>query len=276
MPLDSVLFDLRQVARSLRRRPAYVAASVASLALVLAANTTLFATINATLFRRVPFRSGERTVTIFTQPPGHRDVKDRNPFHAIDLVRFRERGRILKDVSGFWQEDRVLTGGTEPEVIRVLAANASLFRLMADQPSIGRAFTEEEEDRRARVVVLTHGVWQRRFGGDAGALGKTLEIDGEPHVVVGVMPPEFPPPALLSAVVIPLGITRGVPPNNNENRTYITALARVAGNATLAQAAAESNTLMEQVVQENPRSHIGWTAGSKPIGTGSMAHSARR
>jgi predicted permease len=234
---------------------------VATLALVLAANATLFATINATLFRPVPFRSGEGTVTIYTLPPGVKEVSGFNPLHALDLVRYRERSRALRDVSAFSQDDRLLTGGGEPEVVRSLAANASIFRLLTDQPVIGRGFTEDEEEHGARVVVLGYGLWQRRFGGESSVLGKSIEIDGAAHTIVGVMPSTFPPPVLASGLVVPLGITRSVPAANNENRTYLVTVARVDEGATFAQAEAETRDLMSQIVRESPRTHTGWTAG---------------
>ena len=87
------MFELRQAVRALARRPAYTLASIATLAIVVGANAALFAAMNATLFRPIPLRSGERTVNLYLMPPGMSDPKFRNPLHAIDVVRFRERSR---------------------------------------------------------------------------------------------------------------------------------------------------------------------------------------
>src|SRR4030095_13634270 len=124
--LDRVLFDLRQAFRSRRRRPAYTISCVATLALVIGVNAALFATINATLFRPIGLKSGERTVTLFTMPPGKSDFKDRNPLHAIDLVRVRERSRTLTRIGGFMAQDRVMGTGDAPAVLATPALRAEL------------------------------------------------------------------------------------------------------------------------------------------------------
>ena len=105
------MFELRQADRGLARRPAYTAASIATLALVIGVNAALFAAINATLFRPIPLKSGERTVNLYLMPPGMSDPKYRNPLHAIDLVRFRERSRTLTQIAAFTTADRVLGTG---------------------------------------------------------------------------------------------------------------------------------------------------------------------
>src|SRR5690349_18516046 len=115
--IERLLFDVRQAYRSLRRRPAYTISCVATLALVIGVNAALFAAINAALFRPIGLASGERTVTVYTMPAGLSDPKYRNPFHAIDLVRFRERSRTLTRISGFTLQDRVLGTSDEPVVV---------------------------------------------------------------------------------------------------------------------------------------------------------------
>ena len=112
-------------------------------------------------------------------PPGPLEWKNRNPLHAIDLVRFRERARILRDISAFDRQDRMLTGGTDPQVVSALVANASLFRLLKDQPAIGRAFTEEEEEQHVPDQVhepaMHEGVGQEGPGAAEGERGIELE-----------------------------------------------------------------------------------------------------
>src|SRR5215471_1316567 len=98
------MFELRQAWRGLLQRPAYTAASVGTLALVIGVNAALFAAINATLFRPIPLKSGERTVEFYLMPPGTSDPKLRNPLHPIDLVTFRERSRTLTNIAGLITE----------------------------------------------------------------------------------------------------------------------------------------------------------------------------
>jgi hypothetical protein len=104
------MFELRQACRGLIRRPAYTGGTIVTLALVIGVNAALFAAINATLFRPIPLKSGERTVNLYLMPPGATDAAHRNPLHAIDLVRLRERSRTLTHIAAFTTADRVLGG----------------------------------------------------------------------------------------------------------------------------------------------------------------------
>jgi predicted permease len=258
--LDRLLFDVRQAARSLRRRPAYTVSCIATLALVVGVNAALFAAISATLFRPIGLTDGERIVSLYTMPPGLTDPKYRNPFHAIDLVRFRERSRTLTAIAGFSPQDRVLGSGEEPMVVATVALSAEMLRLAPEGPILGRTFTVEEETRRERLIVLGFGAWQRRFGGDPGVVGRVVELDGEPHTIVGVMPRSFPPTFLAAELWTPLGVTTSASPT--EARTYIVTIAQLAAGATLAQADAEARAIMSDLARELPTTHQGWTGGA--------------
>jgi len=255
-----MMFELRQAYRGLIRRPAYAAATIGTLALVIGVNAALFAAINATLFRPIPLKSGDRTVQIYLMPPGLSDPKFRNPLHAIDLVRFRERARTLTHIAAFTTVDRVLSfGGGEPAVINTAAVSAEIFRVAIDTPLLGRAFTEEEETRRASLLVLSYGAWQRRLGGDRNVIGRNVELDGDPYTIVGVMPRSFPPTFLEAEAWTPLGITKTA--NPAEGRTYIVTIAELADGATFEQAAAEVRAIVADLTRELPKTHQGWTGG---------------
>jgi putative ABC transport system permease protein len=256
--LERLVFDVRHAARSLRRRPAYTISSIATLALVIGVNAALFAAINATLFRPVGLKSGDRTVTVFTMPPGLSDPKYRNPFHQIDLVRFRERSRTLTHIAGFTQQDRVLGAGDEPTVLATAPVSAELLRLSPEGPILGRTFTDEEETRQEHLIVLSYGAWQARFGGDASVIGRRVELDAEPYIVIGVMPQSFPPKAFAADLWTPLGIRTTAP---DDARTYIVPVAELSAGATLAQADAEARAILADLARELPKSHQGWTGG---------------
>ena len=171
------MFELRQAVRALWSRRAYAVAGIATLALVIGVNAALFAAINATLFRPVPLKSGYRTVSIYLMPPGVSDPKYRNPLHAIDLVRFRERSRTLTHFAAFTTADRVLASGGEPAVVNTVPVSAEMLRLAAEGPILGRLFTDDEETRKERLIVLSYGAWQRRFGGDVSIVGRSVQLD---------------------------------------------------------------------------------------------------
>jgi len=253
------MFELRQAARALWNRRAYAAAGIATLALVIGVNAALFAAINATLFRPVPLKSGNRTVSIYLMPPGLSDPKYRNPLHAIDLVRLRERSRTLTHFAAFTTADRVLASGGEPAVVNTVPVSAEMLRLAAEGPILGRLFTDDEDTRKEQLIVLSYGAWQRRFGGDAAIVGRSVQLDGDPYTIIGVMPRGFPPPFLAAELWTPLGITHSAPVN--EARTYIVTIAQLAGGSTLQQADAEIRALVADLARELPRTHQGWTGG---------------
>ena len=253
------MFELRQAFRGLIRRPAYAVASITTLALVIGVNAALFAAINATLFRPIPLKSGERTVQIYLNPPGLTDPKYRNPLHAIDLVRFRERSRTLTHIAAFTTADRVLGYGAEPAVVSTAPLSAEMLRLSVDTPILGRAFTEEEETRKEALIVLSYGAWQRRFGGDRGVVGRSVLLDGDPYTIVGVMPRTFPPTFLQAEIYTPLGITKSA--NPAEARTYIVTIAQLADGVTFEQANAEVRTIVADLSRELPKTHHGWSGG---------------
>src|SRR4051812_24920730 len=231
------MFELKQAWRALIRRPAFAVASIATLALVIGVNAALFAAISATLLRPIPLKTGERTVQIYLNQPGYSDAGHRNPLHAIDLVRFRERSRTLTHIAAFATVERVLGTSGDPAVVSTLQTSAEMLAIAADSPLLGRTFTVDEEKRKERLIVLSYGAWQRRFGGDRGILGQTVPLDGEPHTIIGVMPRSFPPPFLDAELWTPLGIVDSAQPT--EGRTYLVTIAQLADGASFEQANVE-------------------------------------
>ena len=252
------MLEFRHALRGLLRRPAYAAASIGTLALVIGVNAALFAAINATLFRPIPLKSGERTVNLYLLPPGVTDAAKRNPLHSIDLVRFRERSRTLTRIAAFTTADRVIGTGAEPAVVSTAPVSAEMLRLATDGPEVGRIFTDDEESRKERLIVLSHGAWQRRFGGDRGVIGRVVQLDGEPYTVIGVMPARFPPTFLDAELWTPLGITTTAA---DDGRTNIVTIAQLADGVTFAEANAETGAIIRDLARELPRTHQGWTGG---------------
>jgi predicted permease len=264
--MDMLRIDLRHAVRSLRRRPGYLVAAVGTLALVIGANAAIFAVANATLLRPVPFAAGDRTVAIYLNPPGTREVRHRNPLRPIDLVKFRQRSRTIGRFEAFTPRTRALTGRGEPEVVREAAVTQGLFGMMGVAPRLGREFRPDEDRPRSGVAVLSHGLWQRRFGGDPGVVGSRVLLDGEPHLVIGVMPPAFPPPFLDAEVFTPFGITEGFAADQANNlATYVVTFGELRDGATVAQARDEIDALQRQLAREYPATHNGWTGGAWPV-----------
>jgi hypothetical protein len=178
-----MLQDLRLGVRLLVRHRSFTAIAVLTLAAGIGANITIFSVVNAVMLRPLPYPEAERLVFIWSEVP-QQNVRERASAYA-NFSEWRNQNSSFEDLAVFDPTSVTLTGGAEPEQIMSVRASSNLFTVLGVAPALGRSFTADEEAHRDRVVVLSHGLWQRRFGGSAGVLGQTLEIDGMSTRVIG-------------------------------------------------------------------------------------------
>jgi putative ABC transport system permease protein len=181
--------DLRLGLRMLFKNPSFTAVAVFTLSLGLAANITIFSVVNSVLLRPLPYTDSDRLVFLWSEAPTQ-NIKERTSAYA-NISEWREQNNSFEDLAVFDRASVTLTGSAEPEQAQSVRASAALFALLGVAPELGRTFTAEEEQQKARVVVLSHGLWRRWFGGSPSVLGQTLEIDGARSQVIGVMPEHF-------------------------------------------------------------------------------------
>ena len=136
------------------------------------------------------------------------------------------------------------------------AVSAGALALFGGAPMTGRMFTEQEALTDAKLAVLSHGIWQRRFGGNPGIVGTTVLIDREPFEVIGIMPAGFEPGYVASELWTPLSVTEA---NFNVTNTVIQSFARLRPGVSLAQLRAELDQAMQRVIAESPKTHTGWS-----------------
>jgi predicted permease len=185
--LEEEMFqDLQVGMRMLIKHPGFTAIAVLTLALGIGANVTIFSVINSVLLRPLPYRASERLVFLWSEAPSQ-NIKETSSAYA-NISDWREQNRSFEDLAILDPTSVTLTGVTEPEQVESVRASANLFPLLGLTPLFGRTFTSDEVEQKARVVVISHGLWQRRFGASPGVLGQTLEIDGVSSQVIGVMP----------------------------------------------------------------------------------------
>ncbi len=257
--LDALHRDVRQAWRRLRARPTYAIVAVTTLSLVLGAGSAILAVVNATLVRPLPFPQSERLVRIYTMPPGVTDVALRNPLHPLEYVRLREQLRLADAVETLSGRERAIGGDGDPESVTAAQVSAGALPLLGGAPLIGRTFSEDEDRAGARLVVLGWGLWQRRFGGQATVIGRTIQLDREPFEIIGVMPRGFEPAYVPSELWTPLGVHAGNMPQ--PAATYLQTVARLRPMATVQQLDAEVRTAMDELVRQNPAPLRGWSAG---------------
>jgi len=199
--MDSLRQDVRLALRSLSRRPGFTAIAAVTLALGVGGTTAMFSIVDGVLIRDLPYREPSSVVSVWRAWPGWRGlgvldyVWDHIQFPADDYLHIREYARTLEGVSASVHRRVTLAADGRADEVWAGFASAGLFEMLGVQPTLGRAFREDEalpsSPSGARVVLLSHELWQSRYGGDPSVLGRTLAIGGDRAEIVGVLPPGF-------------------------------------------------------------------------------------
>ena len=188
--LDEFGRDVRSGVRQLRRYPAFSIIAVATLALGIGVNTAMFSAVDAVLLRPLPYADGERLVMIWddaTRTGGEAKFFSTPP----EWSEWRRQNTVFTDIAASQPADAALSGAGEPEELPARKVSGNFWSVLRVQPLIGRVFTEDEDVRGARVVVISHGLWQRRFGASPGIVGRTITLNDLGYEVIGVMPRAF-------------------------------------------------------------------------------------
>jgi putative ABC transport system permease protein len=239
-------------ARSLLKNPGFSLASILALALGIGANTAIFSLANAVLLRPLPYKDPSRLVMLWQQPPSGGD----NSLSAADFQDWRDRSHSFQHLAAFTGAGFNLTSGDRPEKISALKVTSEFFSTLGAMPVLGRTFSPEDEQPGAGLtVILSDGLWKRRFAGDSRVVGRTISINRETHTVIGVMPPDFHFPGENEDLWAPLSLD---PNRANRNLYFLSALGRLKPNVTLRQARAEMDTISRQLALEYPKSNQGW------------------
>jgi putative ABC transport system permease protein len=251
--LSTLSLDVRFAVRNLRRTPGLTAIIVATLALGIGATTAMFSVADAALFRPLPFRNADRLVVVPRFDVRLAGVSGRR--FALDIVSARAMTGAFESVSAYATGELDLTGGLQPVRVRVAEVTPNLFATLGVVPRLGRAFVNEEENPDApNVVVLSHGIWQRQFGGDDHIVGKRIQLNARDYEIIGVMPPRFAFPSASD-----LWIPYTVPLTRARTEIFkllleTVGVAKLAPGVTLAQADAQVRSALTALGnRSNPR-----------------------
>lgn len=205
--MGTLFQDLRYVARTLLKRPHFTATSVLTLALGIGGVTALFSVVNGVLLKPLPFDEPERLVGVYHRAPGlNLPVVGQGP---ATYFTYRDSNRVFEDI-GAWDSGLVsITGRGEPERVEALYVTDGTLPVLRVQPTLGRLFSREDDAPGSPLrAILSHGFWQRKFGGARNVIGQRLEIDGTPCEVVGVLPASFRFLRTDPAVLLPMQLDR--------------------------------------------------------------------
>jgi macrolide transport system ATP-binding/permease protein len=184
--------DLRFALRMLRKNPGFTAVAVLTLALGIGANTAIFSVVNAILLRPRTHKDPERLAMLWTNDL-KRDIQEEGTSYA-NFEDWKNENQVFEDLAICTRGNPVTLTGVD-ERVEAEAVSANLFPLLGSRPLLGRTFSHDDLERRERVVVLSHNLWHRRFGGSQDVIGKTIEINGRSTQIIGVMPAELYFPA---------------------------------------------------------------------------------
>jgi putative ABC transport system permease protein len=238
--LRSLLRDFQHAARALARRPGFALVALTTLALGIGANTAVFSVVNGIVLSRLPFREPDRLVTL-----GGSFISN------AELLYLQENARQLSDVAAFspgW--GMALTSDGEPIQLTAAKASVNLLGMLGVSPVLGRGFqSEESTPGRDRVVLLNHGFWRDRFGGDSAVVGRSITLDGSPFTVVGVLPSDFQLYSQSAAqLLIPVTID---PAAWYHKGQHALGVARLAPGATPATALSELRSHLPRIREAN-------------------------
>jgi predicted permease len=255
--VDGLVLDVRHTLRGVVHRPLFAFGVISTLALAGGLNAAVFAIVDRTLLRPLPFEDDARIVSIGGRWVGY----DHAAVSIPEFADFRDRSRTLASLAAYVGTSINLADDVSgPEWLLGARVTPSFFDVMGVPARLGRVFSREEEQPSAPpVVVLSHGLWMRRFGGDPGALGKMLRFDSGLREIVGVMPASFRFPDADTELWIPLAINRASPPpRGNRNRQVV---GRIAAGESIDNVRREMSVIAGQFQQEHPQQYAagsGW------------------
>jgi putative ABC transport system permease protein len=242
--MDTFRQDVQYAIRRLVKGSGFTAIALVTLALGIGANSAIFSVVNAVLLRPLPYPQSEELVGVYHVWKGRRAVM--SPMNFLDV---KAQSRTIADMAAFNSGRYNLTGSGEPTQIDGAEVSASFFDVLRVRPLAGRTFhADENQPGRNTVVVLSHGLWQQRFGGDPKIVGRRITLDGRQITVVGVMPPGFSYPDKRE-IWLPLEYDE-VFTTKARGAWYLTVIGRLAPGATVAQATAEVQTIGRRLEQQ--------------------------
>ena len=253
--METFLNDIRYALRSLLKQRAFTVIALVTLALGIGANTAIFSVVDAVLFRSLPYPHADRLVAL---TESSREIPDMAVSYP-DYLDWRTQQSVFEEMAARLPIGGVVTGGGEPERVIGRLVSPSFFSTLGVQPSLGRAFTEADDQPGAeRVMVLSHELWQRRFAGSPEAIGKAINYNGESWTVIGVMPAGFDfygRANINNQFFIPLGRLTDQEFMHDRQSHVVRITARLRPGVSLERARTEMNALAARLAAQYPQSN---------------------
>ena len=250
--MDTLFKDLRYGIRSLLKQPVFTLIAIATLALAIGANSAMFTVVNSVLLRPLQFPESERLVVFQgINPP--RGIAQSN-MSLLDLADWQNQNQVFEHLAGFISSGFVLTNGDETERVPGSWVTGDYFNVLRVQPLYGRVLQPEDAQLgKDNVAVIGYGLWQRRFGGDRGAVGRQVILGGKSTTIVGVMPQGFDYPQSDAWRPFAVDLTKEA-----RNDRYVNVIGRLKPGVSVPQAQAQMDTINQRLAQTYSETNVGW------------------
>ena len=251
-----MIHDLRYAVRGLLKKPLFAVLTVLTLALGIGANVAIFSVVNGVLLRPLPYPHPERLMMVWIYNPRQGFDKDVAPY--LTFADWRAQSRSFEQLAAYSGASVSLTGAGDPAQLRGARVTPSFFPAMNVQPALGRWFVEQDATAgHERVVMLEHGLWDRRFGSDPTIIGRTIQLSGRPYEVVGVMPAGFhyPEDATLWLPLAPVEPYKQF--MESRGSFWLNVIGRLRAETPQAAAQTEMDTIARRLEQQYPDSNGG-------------------
>jgi predicted permease len=270
---EEMIQDLRYGIRMLLKNTGFTLIAVLTLALGIGANTAIFSVVNAVLIKPLSYGEPDRIVMLWSINLGLKLNLPLGPL-PVDLAEWRRQAGTFEQIAALRPETADLSEDGDPERVAGVEVTANFFAVMGVQPQLGREFSlEEEQPGQDKVAIISHALWQRRFGGEEKIIGRLITVNRERRAVVGVMPPrfQFPRGAEFPGFGLPPQTDIWIPYaesaaywRRDDTREY-GAIGRLKRGVPLAQAQAEMDAIARRQEEVTPYNHVGWTIQLQPL-----------
>jgi predicted permease len=262
--LEVFLQDLRFGVRMLRKNPGFTLVAVLTLALGIAANSTIFSFVSAVLYTRPPVSDPDRLAVVYGLSPVHMWGAGLYPVSAPNYFTWKHENQAFAELAASSPYNSLnLTGDGDPERVSAVRVTANYFTLLGAAPELGRTFAAgEDQQGHEHVVVLSHRLWERKFGSDLALVGKAIRLNGEPYNVIGVMPLQFRLMSFQGEVWIPLVLNESQQSTTARQERSLYLFGRLRPGVSLAEAQANIKTLGALAAKNFPETENGWGANA--------------
>ncbi|HEV2340877.1 MAG TPA: ABC transporter permease [Candidatus Acidoferrales bacterium] len=265
--LESFIADVRYGLRMLRKSPGFTAVAVLTLALGIGANTTILSVISGLMLRQPPVSNPDALMIVSSKNPANNFAADRNPVSVPDFLDWRQQstafsGMAAANFGGYGDFGNfTISGGAAPELVAGARVTSNFFNVLGVEPLLGRAFLPgEDQTGLENVVILSNGLWRSRFASDPGVIGRSVQLNGNPYTVIGVLPTSFRLWDFDAQIWIPLAFTHeDLAPTARANRS-LQVFARLKSRESVQQASAEMAAIAQRLAQAHPESDKKWGA----------------